>query len=511
MSQQIRTASGLAADSIFIRFLNLLAQPEGWLALLIVAQLLFWTLLPWLLATSLPLDVVSDGLSWGHEWQWGYYKHPPLPSWTVELFFEAFGDLGPFLLSQVAISATYVLIFLLGREIMPARRAAVGALLLMGVYYFSIPTPEYNHNIAQMPLWAAASLAYCMAWKTGALRWWLVLGVAAGLGLLTKYSTGLLLATMVVHLVVARGSRSALLSVGPYLAIAVCVAIVSPHLVWLYHNGFPTLHYAVARAGTSTGEAGRFLAPMKFFAAQVLDIAPAVLVSAFAGMLVLDIAQARRDENLRLLVWLMLGPPVLTILLSLATGLGVRDMWGAPMWNLTGLVLVQAASARWQTASLPRLKYSLAGLFFVGLFGYALANAIVPQIESKPSRIEWPARELSRSFAAIWHDRTHRPLGIVAGDSWLAGLVAMNVAQRPSVWIDASFIKSPWLTPAQVRREGALVLWRVQEQQAAPPAPLASLPGVRVMGVTTFVWPRTPGAPPLRIGYGIVPPMAGRR
>jgi hypothetical protein len=33
---------------------------------------------------SLPLDVVSDGLSWGHEWQWGYYKHPPLPSWEVE-------------------------------------------------------------------------------------------------------------------------------------------------------------------------------------------------------------------------------------------------------------------------------------------------------------------------------------------------------------------------------------------------------------------------------------------
>jgi 4-amino-4-deoxy-L-arabinose transferase-like glycosyltransferase len=228
-----------------------LAEPQAWLALLICAQLVFWTLVPWLLAISLPLDVVSDGLSWGHEWQWGYYKHPPLPSWTVELFFDALGDLGPFLLSQIAIGATYVFVFLLGREIMDARRAAVGTLLLTGIYYFSIPTPEFNHNVAQMPIWAAASFFYFKAWKTRQLRWWLALGLAAGLGLLTKYPTALLLATMVIHLASTRKSRSAFLSPGPYVAIAICIAVVSPHLVWLYRSGFQTLHYAVVRGGNA--------------------------------------------------------------------------------------------------------------------------------------------------------------------------------------------------------------------------------------------------------------------
>jgi hypothetical protein len=37
-----------------------------WLLLLVNA--LLWTLLPWLAAYSLPLDVV-EGLFWGQEWQ----------------------------------------------------------------------------------------------------------------------------------------------------------------------------------------------------------------------------------------------------------------------------------------------------------------------------------------------------------------------------------------------------------------------------------------------------------
>ncbi|HEY6578420.1 MAG TPA: glycosyltransferase family 39 protein [Rhizomicrobium sp.] len=485
-----------------------LAAPRNWLAVLILAQLILWTFVPWLFATSLPLDVVSDGLSWGHEWQWGYYKHPPLPSWTVELFFDAFGDLGPFLLSQIAIAGTYLLVFLLGREFMAPRWAAAGALLLAGVYYFSVPTPEFNHNVAQMPLWAAACLFYYKSLKTGAARWWIALGAVAGLGMLTKYSTALLLATMLAHLVVTRSARSAIFSPGPWIAILVCAAIDLPHLVWLFKNGFPTLHYAIARAGTHARETDRFLSPLKFLAAQALDIAPAILAAAIAGFLVWK-PQVRHDENLRFLLWLGLGPAVLTVGLSLATGLGVRDMWGAPMWNLTGLAIVQAAAARHNRVSLPRLGYCTAALFVVGLGAWLLADVFVPQIENRPARIQWPDRDLSRNFAALWQHETHRPLEIVAADGWLGGLVAMGVNPRPSVWIDASFVKSPWITPKAVARQGALVLWRTRTKDEPPPE-FAALK-FSAEGVKSFAWPRTPKAPPLRIGYGIVQPQTPRK
>lgn len=482
-------------------------EPETWLVSLVVAQLALWTIVPWLFATSLPLDVVSDGIAWGHEWQWGYYKHPPLPPWTVELFFDAFGKFGPFLLSQIAVALTYAFVYLLGRELMPARWAAAGTLLLAGVYYFSIPTPEFNHNVAQMPFWAAASLAYYKAWRTGRNSWWFALGVAGGLGLLSKYPAALLLATMLAHLASTQDSRRAFATAGPCVAVGTALLIISPHLYWLSQHGFPTLHYAVARAGDTGGIAGRFVPALKFVSAQVLDIAPAVVAAAIAGLLTIEIVRFRRDENLRYLAWLTLGPPGLTIFLSLVTGLGIRDMWGAPMWNLTGLMLVQAAKSRWPRSHVPRLGICVAVLFTVGLTAYGMANVVVPRLENRPSRIQWPDRKIAQSFGAIWQQRFHRPTAIVAADGWLSGLVAMNLRPRPSVWIDGDFAKSPWITPKKIAEDGALVLWRIRSA-AAPPADLARLPDFKIEGERSFSWPGMPKAAPLRIGYGFIAPEA---
>jgi 4-amino-4-deoxy-L-arabinose transferase-like glycosyltransferase len=483
------------------------SEPQGWLVLLIAAQLIFWTIIPLLFAWSLPLDVVSDGIAWGHEWQWGYYKHPPLPSWLSESFFVALGNLGPFLLSQIAIAATYGLVFLLGRNFMPARWAAAGALLLGGVYYFSVPTPEFNHNVAQMPLWAAASLCYYNAWRSGGVRWWFALGVAAGLGLLAKYATGVLLVAMLAHFISSRGLRSAFTSAGPWLAVVVCIGILAPHLVWLVRSGFPTLHYAVGRAGMAAAPLDRFVAPAKFLLAQAIDIAPAFLAAAIAKLLLpRNPLPVLRDENMRFLLWLTLGPPLLTAGLSLATGLGIRDMWGAPMWSLTGLVIAEAALLCRTNPVWPRLALCVSVLFVLGLLAWLFSNVFVPKLEQKPSRIQWPDQDMSRSFAAIWQHQEHRPVAIVAADGWLGGLAAMGTRPRPSVWIDASFAKSPWITPSRLAQEGALVLWQIRA--GTRPSPLSRLPGLQNVGVKSFAWPATPKAPPLRIGYGIIPPHA---
>lgn len=493
-----------------VLFLRRFSEPQDWLCLLLAAQVIVWTAIPWIFSWSLPLDVVSDGIAWGHEWQWGYYKHPPLPSWLSELFFDALGNLGPFLLSQIAVAATYLFVFLLGRAFLPVRWAAAGALLLAGVYYFSVPTPEFNHNVAQMPLWAAAAFFYYRAWRGGSWRWWLALGVAAGLGLISKYSTGVLLAVMLAHFVRTRGIRSLVVGVGPLVAILACGAVVAPHVVWLFRNHFPTLHYAVGRAGTETTLFGRIAAPAKFLLAQAADIAPAFLAAAFASLLGFRSAKALRDENFRFLLWLTLGPPLLTVFLALAADLGTRDMWGAPMWNLTGLLLASAAFQCGANPRWPRLALSTALLFVLGLAVWLLSNVFVPQIEQKPSRIQWPARAMSQSFAAVFAAETHAPLRIVAADGWLAGLVAMDARPRPSVFIDASFEKSPWVTPQRLARQGALVLWRVRANSSPPPA-LRHLTDMRAVGIMSFAWPATPGAAPLRIGYAVVRPNTARK
>jgi len=476
----------------------------------IFAQVVIWTVVPWFFAVSLPLDVVSDGLAWGHEWQWGYYKHPPLPSWVVEAFFDALGDIGPFLLSQLAIAATYAFVFLTGRQLMPEREALIGTLLLAGVYYFSIPTPEFNHNVAQMPVWAWASWAYLLAIRTGRLRWWAMLGLAAGVAVLTKYASAVLFLAMLAHMLSTRKTAAAFATPGPYLALAVMLAVASPHLVWLVQNHFPTFGYAEARAGHAAGLAHRLFAPFHFLLSQFVTLLPALIVAAAIGLLRAEPLPPRDDGNFRFLVFLGLGPALITAVLALLSGFGIRDMWGAPMWNLTGLLIVYAMKPRWPEVSLRALYVWVAVLFVIMPFAYVVSTELAPDWRGgKPSRTQWPDRAMAATFSQAWQDATHTQLKIVASDGWLGGLIAMRTEPRASVFIDGDRRHAPWITPQRLAREGALVVWQTHGDES-PPATL-NLPGLRIMGVKTFAFPRQKRGKPLEVGWGIVAPTAPAR
>lgn len=473
-------------------------------ALLIAIQAVVWTAVPLLAGRSLPLDVVSDGLAWGHEWQWGYYKHPPLPSWEVELFFDTLGDLGVYLLSQITIGVTYLFVYLLGRELMAQKWAAAGTLLTACIYYFSIPTPEFNHNVAQMPLWAAIVYAYFLAVRDNSTRAWSLLGVLAGVALLTKYAAAVLLAVVLIHFLAGPERRVLLRNRGPYLSIVLCGAILAPHIVWLVHHHFPTLSYATRRAGQSAGMVHRLLAPLHFLLTQLLDISPAILVAAIAGFIGRESWKTilPPDRNLRFLLTFTFGPAVLTCALSLLTGMGLRDMWGAPMWDLFGLLLVYATRTRWSQVSWKRLSVCMGAAFVLLPAAYVLSTAIVPAMRGKPSRTQWPDTAMAHAFEDAFRQMTGHPLRIVAADGWLGGLIAARSASRPSVFTDGSLAEAPWITPERLAQQGALVLW----QNAGPiPRSLRAIPGFEPRGTKQFAWPGSAWRKPLVIGWGIVP------
>jgi 4-amino-4-deoxy-L-arabinose transferase-like glycosyltransferase len=485
-------------------------RPATWVAALATVQIVIWTALPYSLAVSLPLDIVSDGLAWGHEWQFGYYKHPPLASWLVEIFFVSFGDVGPFLLSQLCVAATYVLVFLLGREMMPASWAAVGTLLLAGVYYFSIPTPEFNHNVAQMPIWVGAAFCYLSAIKGRSLPWWFALGVVAGLGLLTKYQCFLLFIALGIHFVATRSARDALSSPGPYLAVIVALVVISPHLVWLADHDFSPFEYARDRAGQAKDWIDWLRAPIQFLLSQVLVVLPVIIVAVVVRLVsskTFRSAPDWRDEATRFLLIVGLGPMALAAAWSLATGLGLRSMWGAPMCSLFGLLLIQLSRASAPRVSLKRLYQCIAILFVLLPFGYVIATDCGPRLRHERSRTLWPDRALAQTLGVAWSQATDCPLRIVAGDSWLAGLVAMRSDSRPSVLIDGDARKSPWITARRFREEGALLVWQAGKRPAAAAA-LMALPGAKAMGHAQFSWPRRKDLPPLQIGWGVVSPAA---
>ncbi len=480
--------------------------------LFVAAQVLLWTAVPALTHHALPLDVV-EGLVWGHEWQWGYWKHPPLPSWLLAATDAGFA--APFLLSQVFVAGTYAAGWLLARDVLGARAATLALLLQSGVLYFTFLSPEFNHNVAQMPLWGLAILALWRARNGGSLRWWLVLGLALGLGGLTKYSIAVLAATMLLYALTGRATRHLLASPGPWLATAVAALLVLPHLSWLAANDFLPLTYARDRAAADPGLWPRLGEGLGFLGAQVLNHLPLLLLLAVAGLVVrrrqpdgpADApARGLHAETRRFLLWMGLGPALLTAAAAGLAGAGLRDMWGAPMFSISGLLALVLLRHRLPVLQARRLVVAAFGLLLLGALSYGVMVAGGPALTGEHKRANWPARSIAGDLARAWTEATRQPLRIVVGDVWLAGIVAVHApgGDRPSVLINGDRRIAPWVSESDLVRQGALVVWRHDRERDR----LASrFPALQPQPPLSVPWPDRRGEP-LRIGWGVVPPAA---
>lgn len=447
---------------------SLIERPERGLFALIAAQIAFWTLAPALSHTAPPLDVV-EMYAWGREWVVATFKHPNLPGLVLEPLRLLTGQAGwtAFFVSQVFVAVTFWAVFMLGRELLDAPRALAGTLLLTGVYFFSWVTPEFNHNVAQMPLWALVMLTLWRATTRGVAIDWILLGVFAGLSLWAKYSSAVLLVIAAGWILWDAQARKRILTPGPWLALAAFALVAAPQVLWLFAHDFGPFAYAARRASD-----GEWYAPIEFLLTLALDHLPMLILLACAGWFGKSASEAppKPDQRaLRFLLLLGFGPALLTALAAAFSGAGLRASWGAPMAVLSGLVAVALTSDKFNVQRLKRLTIGAGVLMLVvsGLYYGHMRYGVA--LTGKPLRGNWPQAEISRQLEDAWRQATSAPLRIVAGDIWTSGLIGLNEPNAPSVLIDGDYTKAPWVSPGDVARAGALIVWSGHEPASLQP------------------------------------------
>ncbi|GAM99905.1 hypothetical protein U91I_03560 [alpha proteobacterium U9-1i] len=473
---------------------QLVERPERALWALISAQLAFWTLAPAFSHTAPPLDVV-EMYAWGREGVVATFKHPNLPGLVLEGVRRITGIAGwpAYLVSQIFICITFWAVFALGRDMLGAPRALAGVLMLTGVYFFSWTTPEFNHNVAQMPLWALVTLFLWRAGTQGGALNWALLGLFAGLSLWAKYSSAMLLAPAALWLLWDADARKRLFTFGPWLALLVFAGVAAPQAVWLVDNDFQPFSYAARRSGD-----GGPLAALEFLLTEIANHLPLIILIAAAGFFgkpASDTPERPSPRALRFLLLLGLGPLALTILAGVF-GAGLRASWGMPMFNLSGLIIVALLSNKFSVARLGRLAWG-AAILIVTVSGLYFAHMRYgARFTDDPLRGNWPQANMSRALQDAWAEETGgAPLRIVAGDIWTAGLLGMSDPNPPSVLINDDLSISPWITQDQLTRDGALYVW-VENPDDTREAD----------GRVTLRYPLFPDAPPLRINYRVAPP-----
>ena len=482
-------------------------QPGFAVGLFIALHVLLWTAVPVLVHEGPPLDTV-EAYAIGRAWVIGTYKHPALPSWLLELTRLATGSIGwpAYLLSSLSIGATYAFVFLLGRDALGARLGLAGTLPLAGVMFFSWITPELNHTIVQMPIWAG--IVWCL-WRARAAGgagirasgWWMALGALGGLGLYAKFSVAVLLLVAAAFIVADGRCRQSLRQPGPWLGFAAFIVVAAPLANWLWVTNFHILEYGATRA--SSQKAGSVLSFLLKQSSSGLGLA--LILAYAAGWFTPSSRQpatgpAPVEKSIadggdlraarRFIFVFNVAPLALCIIAALVMHVGLRGAWGAAMLSFIGLGLV---ASPWLT---PRIDdrfvgrvaaVSLALLVAIPI-AYGLYTANWPRWSKAVPKVAWPQKAIADGLEAVWRQHTGRPLRIVASDTWVGGIVALHGVSQPRLLIDGDFARSPWISQAELQREGALVVWAYRSQ--TPPGDLQRLIGQRIDGAI-LVEPRS--------------------
>ena len=185
-------------------------------------------------------------------------------------------------------------------------------------------------------------------------------------------------------------------------------------------------------------------------------------------------------------------------------GSGARSYVAAPLVLLTALAVVALAPDRIRVAHQRLAAWIWVTMLMLPPLGVAAAIALSPWIYPTELKMTQPAADIGRAFAGNFQSRTGRPLAIVAGDARLASLIALAAPSRPTLYLDATPELTPWVTPQQIAKDGALVVWPAGETRLPPAAIRERFPGLAAEAPQVFT--RYGRLPPLRIGWAIIPP-----
>jgi 4-amino-4-deoxy-L-arabinose transferase-like glycosyltransferase len=483
-------------------------------------HLVLWTVVPLWIQPNPPLDTV-EVVAWGHEWQLGYQKHPPLVAWLAEgarLIGGPSGLWPIYLLGQLCVVTAFWAVWRLGLEVADPPLALAAVLVLEATGRYTWMTLEFNHSLVDLPCFALSALFVYRALVDRRRRWWLAAGAAFGVGVMVKYTILLLGAAMIVFVLSNREARRRAAGPGPYLALGVAALIVLPHAVWLVASGFPTIAYVAERGRSHASVAGRIVNPLDFLGRQLLmlEFLLIALLLLVAWPLRIRSLDAPGRFTRQFLLAIGLGPGLILALVSVVTGMQLRPAWGMPLWSALGVLVLFCLDTRPRPLMLRRAVLACA-LFGVINVLLALAEGVAgPYVKAKGFRTHFPGRQLAARVVEAWDQRFAAPLPLVAGERWLAGNVAFYAPSRPSVLTGGGLGSAtldetacPWTSIADFKSRGGVLVWSADREGAALPAELrAHFPEAEMLPTLTLPWQTGAPVKPVHIGVAIVAPRS---
>jgi len=314
-------------------------------------------------------------------WMWsknlagGYYDHPPMVAVVIRLGTLIGGDteFGVRVVSVLLALPMSFAVYRAAELLFGGQRVACSAALLLNATMIVsagtvIVTPD-------APLLVASSfvlLALAQVLATGQGAWWLAVGVAVGLALLSKYTAMFFGPAILIWLIVVPKMRRWLISPWPYLGGLVALALFAPVILWNADHQWVSFIKQLGRARIEHFNPA-FVAEL--IPTQIAFATPLVFILGTMGLYAL----ARRRSGAapaRVLVNVMFWTIVLYFVWH-ALHNRVEANWFAPVYPAFAIAAAVAANVTaWQPREQRTIDFCLR---WAGPVGVVMFTALVVQ------------------------------------------------------------------------------------------------------------------------------------
>jgi hypothetical protein len=357
---------------------------------------------------------------WARHLDWGYYSKPPVVAWLIALSSGIFGDSGPAvrLPAPLLHFATAMTIYGAARRLYDLKTGFWSAVTYATLPGVSVSAMIMSTDAPMMLCWALALYAFIRARDSDDRRWWLAVGVALGVGLLSKYAMGYWLLCGIVFLGSFREERR---HIPMFLGAAVLgLTIYAPNFLWNYGNGFASYRHTEANASL----VGPLFHPehlLEFFGAQFGVFGPLPFIALIA--MIVFAGRALRDKRAALLICFTLPPLALMLGLSLLSR--AQANWAAPAYIAATILVVAWLLAEGRRVVIVvsiALHLAAVLLVAVGLRNVAAVAGVTLPVKYDPLHRLQGWRSLGRAITAQF---AQHPGAILMADDreLLAGLM----------------------------------------------------------------------------------------
>jgi undecaprenyl-diphosphatase len=276
---------------------------------------------------------------WSRELSFGYYDHPPMVAWLIFLSRKLFGEsaLGVRGVMVACSFAASLCSYFLAKKFVARPSSLIFFLVLSSsILLFGVGTMLSTPDVPLVLFWSCCLLFGYKAVFEESTAAWLLLGLFAGCGLLSKYTFTLFFAAFLLFILFSKSKRFWLATWQPYAAFFISMAVWLPNILWNSRHqwisfSFQFSHGVARHATIKLNTLGEFIGGQ----AGILSVFPFILLICACAALWKDLR--RKNSGVAYLYAFLFTPFCVFLCASMQNK--VEANWAATAY-VSGMILI---------------------------------------------------------------------------------------------------------------------------------------------------------------------------